>query len=118
MLEPQCTGMTIHELTEAIDGGKIIHQSVANLVRGDGIHELAARAVISLCDEIEPLLRKVQNSETINTIEQTTTGRIWRAMDWRPEHLHLIYDTYSNRIVDRYLDGEFVKSPPKLVRQI
>jgi len=34
--------------------------------------------------------------------------RIWRASDWRPEHLRLIYETYGDRVVDAYLGEEFV----------
>ncbi len=49
---------------------------------------------------------------------QGTTGRIWRSTDWRPEHLHPVYDYYGDRIVDRYLDGEFVHTTPKLFRQL
>ena len=114
-LEPQMTGMTVHELTEAIDGGALIHQSAAELVRGDGLHDLAARAVMSLACEAPRLLLATANLRPPH--RQGTTGRIWRSTDWRPEHLHLIYDFYQDRIVDRCLDGEFNQAEPKLFRQ-
>jgi len=114
-LEPQMSGMTVHNLTQAIDGGDIVHTVVAKLVRGDGLHDLACRAVVAVGEDLPKLVTAgVQN--TFNTpVVQKTSGRIWRAVDWRPEHLHLIYDVYGNRIVDRYLDGEFMKREPKLV---
>jgi hypothetical protein len=37
--------------------------------------------------------------------------------DFRPQHLHAIYDVYENRVVDRYLDGEFPGREPRTVRQ-
>ena len=57
MLQPQMTGMTIHELTSNLDAGDIIHQCTADLVRGDGIHDLACRAVEKVGIEIIQLIR-------------------------------------------------------------
>ena len=115
-LEPQMTGMTVHTLTQEIDGGEIIHQSAAELIRGDGIHDLACRAVIELGRELPELVVGGVQGTFRPPVVQRTTGRIWRTADWRPEHLHLIYDVYGDRIVDAYLDGEFMKRDPKLVR--
>jgi methionyl-tRNA formyltransferase len=115
-LEPQMTGMTVHTLTQAIDGGEVVHQVAAGLVRGDGIHDLACRAVLALGQELPELAARGVHGTFKPPAVQTTTGRIWRASDWRPEHLRLIYDVYGDRIVDAYLDGEFSKRDPKLIR--
>lgn len=117
LLEPQMTGMTIHETTHAIDGGDIVHQNVAELVRGDGIHDLACRAVAGLAGELPELVRRLAGGQLVPLVRQKTTGRIWRSEDWHPAHLHLIYDLYGNRIVDRFLDGAFAGRSPRLVRQ-
>jgi folate-dependent phosphoribosylglycinamide formyltransferase PurN len=116
-LEPQMTGMTIHETVEAIDGGKVIHQSVAPLVRGDGLHDLACRAVAGVAAEIPRLVHLAVGGQLKNPVAQKSSGRIWRGVDWRPCHLRLIYDSFDDRIVDRYLDGEFGQREPRLVRQ-
>ena len=116
-LEPQMTGMTVHELTQAIDGGSLIHQSVASLVPRDGIHDLACRAVQSLGEELPDLVNVVKSSRLKDPHQQTTTGRIWRSTDWQPAHLHPVYDHYENRIVDHYLEGAFHQSAPKVFRQ-
>ncbi|MEI9905974.1 MAG: hypothetical protein WDN06_20265 [Asticcacaulis sp.] len=91
------------------------HQSTAGLVRGDGLHDLAARAVMALGREMPPLIRAVARLKPPH--RQGTTGRIWRSADWRPAHLHLIYEQYEDRIVDHYLDGAFGQAEPKLFRQ-
>jgi folate-dependent phosphoribosylglycinamide formyltransferase PurN len=117
LLEPQMTGMTVHALTEAIDAGDIVHQAVAPLSRGDGLHDLACRAVAALGEELPRLIELVLDGKVRPLEKQRTTGRIWRSADWRPEHLHLIYELYENRIVDHYLDGAFRRREPKLVRQ-
>lgn len=116
-LEPQMTGMTVHELTKDIDGGAVVHQSAVDMVSGDGIHDLACRAVSSLGDELAKLMAVVNDGRLRAPQKQETTGRIWREADWQPAHLHLVYDYYQNRIVDHYLEGRFNKKTPKLHRQ-
>lgn len=116
-LEPQFTGMTVHETTAAVDGGAIIHQTRAALNPGDGIHDLSCKAVLSLTTEITSLLQGFHDGKEIVAKPQTTTGRIWRSIDWRPEHLRHIYDLFDDSIVDMYLSGEFTQREPKLVRQ-
>jgi hypothetical protein len=116
-LEPQMTGMTVHELTKDIDGGAVVHQSAVDMVSGDGIHDLACRAVSSFGDELAKLMAVVSDGRLRAPQKQVTTGRIWREADWQPAHLHLIYDYYQNRIVDHYLEGRFNKTTLRLHRQ-
>lgn len=117
LLEPQMTGMTVHELTDQLDGGPIVHQNVAQLVRGDGLHELACRAVTDLASELPQVIGTLNNKKRVIKHQSTTTGRIWRSTDWHPSHLHLIYDSYNDAIVDCHLDGLFSDKPAKLHRQ-
>lgn len=116
-LQPRHTGVTLHETTEQIDGGDVVHQTAAPLVRGDGMHELACRAVTAFADELPEVVARVGQGTLRPPVHPTTSGRIWRSSDWEPAHLHLVYELYQNRIVDRCLDGEFGQAEPKLVRQ-
>lgn len=50
--------------------------------------------------------------------DQPTTGRIWTAAMWRPEHLTVIYEQYQDQIVDLCLDGEIVGKTPRLIRPL
>jgi folate-dependent phosphoribosylglycinamide formyltransferase PurN len=117
MLEPQMTGMTVHQLTCELDAGGVVHQCVSPLVEGDTLHMLAARAVIQLADELPKLLEIAVEQETVAMKEHTTTGMLWRAEHWQPHHLTLIYRHYEDRIVDLYLAGELNSKEPKLFRQ-
>lgn len=116
MLEPQMTGMTVHDTTEAIDGGAVVHQVAGPMVRGDGIHDLACRTVHVLGEELASLI-EVAGRGGVAKKSHATTGRIWRAEDWRPAHLHLVYETYGDRIVDHALDGRLGQVSPHLHRQ-
>ncbi len=117
MLEPQATGMTVHEVTSAIDGGPIVHQVAAPLVRGDGVHDLACRAVTTIAEEVKMLTTMLADDAIAPATTQHTVGKIWRARDWQPEHLQLIYELYENRIVDHYLNGRFKQWTPNLIHQ-
>ncbi len=115
-LEPQMTGMTIHDLTQDIDGGKIIHQNSASLHKGDGIHDLACRAVKELADELKVLIEVLIKGDIVKQA-QKTTGKIWISKDWRPEHLRLIYEVYRDNIIDRVIEGKIQGKNPKIYRQ-
>lgn len=117
MLEPQMTGMTVHELTSKLDGGDVIHQCIAPLIRGDSLHQLAARAVIELAQELPKLVDLISKGHIIPTKSHVTSGMIWRASQWSPNHLDVIYNHYNDKIVDLYLDGKLTNSKPELFRQ-
>lgn len=117
MLEPQMTGVTLHETTEAIDGGGLIHQTGVALVAGDGVHDLACRAVKLFADELPEVLILANGIERhIEGVRQKTTGRIWTNAMWRPEHLITVYQTFSDSIVDLCLSGEIKGRVPNLVQ--
>ncbi|MCG7630331.1 formyl transferase [Epibacterium sp. MM17-32] len=113
MLEPQMTGVTMHETTSHIDGGAIIHQNAAlEMHADDGLHDLAARTVRAYADEIPALLAKTLEGDLPLGQPQKTSGKIWIGADWRPEHLHLIYNTYEDRICKAVADGELAGRIP------
>ncbi len=116
MLEPQMTGVTLHETTDALDGGAVIHQTGAVMERGDGVHMLAARTVKGYADALGPLLAQALEAGPLpRGAPQRSTGKLWLSRDWRPEHLHLVYETYGDRIVDHVLDGRLEGATPDLV---
>lgn len=117
MLEPQMTGVTLHELTKKLDGGAIVHQTAAPLVGGDGIHELACRAVSEFGKELRNVIDLVDTGKLSQPQPQETSGKLWVSNDWSPHHLKMIYEKFDNQIVDLYLDGKLTQSEPDLIRQ-
>jgi len=117
-LEPQMTGMTLHETTESLDSGSIILQTSAPMVRGDSLHRLAARNLEHYTSELYEKLMKLDLNEIPYGIKQKSYGRVFMAKDWRPEHLRLIYETYNDRIVDAVLDGHIIGRYPNLLAAI
>lgn len=113
MLEPEYTGMTLHELTEDIDGGNIIHQTITDLNVDDGIHENACRTVKKFSDKTPNLIKKSinKNKGKIFGIKSNTSGRIWTARMWSPIHLKLVYNVYKDKINKYCLSNKKIKKP-------
>ncbi|RUO80286.1 methionyl-tRNA formyltransferase [Idiomarina tyrosinivorans] len=114
-LEPQMTGMTLHETTSQLDGGGILFQTAAPLVRGDTLHALAARNVEYYAMQLSEKLNALDVCNLPSPIKQKTYGKVFMAKDWRPEHLRLIYDVYGDSIVDLVLDSELRGREPELL---
>ncbi|WP_248929441.1 formyltransferase family protein [Paenibacillus hamazuiensis] len=115
-LQPNWAGMTIHYLTSKLDAGEIVHHSVPQLSRGDGIHDVACKAVIQAAEDVTRLIDMLRNGEKLPKVPQKSSGKLFLAKDWTPQHLRLIYNTFNNDIVDKYLDGELGHQEPPLIR--
>ena len=110
MLEPEFTGMTLHDLTSDIDGGNIIHQQVSDLNVNDGIHENACRLTKSFFDKLPKILKKNLNRKLIG-VKQKTTGRLWTSKMWNPLHLKTIYNVYDDRVNKFCLENKKIIKP-------
>jgi methionyl-tRNA formyltransferase len=99
LLEPQFTGMTLHFISNKIDGGDVLFQTSINPKEEDGIQDNHCNAVINFCKIIPKKLSKVLNSKKkILGIKQISSGRIWTKSMWNPHHLNLVYKTFNNKI--------------------
>ncbi len=115
-LQPNWAGMTIHYLSAKLDGGDIVHHSVPELKYGDGVHDVAARAVSQVAEDLVKILQRVEEGRSVPKEKQKSNGKLFLARDWKPQHLRLIYNTFNNDIVDHYLDGNLSSASPPLVR--
>lgn len=117
-LEPQMTGMTLHETTDFLDAGAIVFQTAAPMVQGDTLHRLAARNVEGFADQLKNTLQHLDFLQLPEGVLQKSYGRVFMARDWRAEHLKVIYDVYEDKIVDAALNGEIVGRNPALINVI
>lgn len=115
MLQPQFAGTTIHKITNKPDAGKIYHQEVPNLYSGQGIHDVAIAAVKATIKPLKQLITVIEKKPNIDGFEPSSTGRLWREKDFRPEHLRLVYEQFNDNIVDKYLSGELGGDSVKLL---
>ncbi|MCH9853250.1 MAG: methionyl-tRNA formyltransferase [Alphaproteobacteria bacterium] len=117
-LEPQMTGMTLHETTDFLDAGAIILQTAAAMNRGDSLHMLASRNVMHFCEILKSKISQMNMEQLPQGIIQKNYGKVFMSSDWRVEHLHLIYNLYHDRIVDAVLDGHIKGREPELIEAI
>ncbi len=117
-LEPQMTGITLHETTDSLDAGGIILQTSAPMVRGDTLHRLAARNLEHYASELTSRLVSLDLSSLPEGIKQKKYGKVFMSADWRPEHLLIIYEIHNDKIVDYVLDGKIAGREPNLVSAI
>lgn len=115
MLQPNWAGMTVHKLSSKLDAGDILHHSVPGLAYGDGIHDVANKAVKQVADDLSYILTNLKQDE-LNFIPQKSAGKLFLSSEWKPEHLRVIYQLFNNDIVDHFLDGKLPKVDPSLVR--
>lgn len=114
-LKPNWAGMTIHKLTKKLDGGEIVHHSVPKLEYGDGVHDVACKAVLQVSNDIVEILKAVKDGFEVTYHPQKTAGKLFVSDDWKPQHLRFIYNTYNNDIVDEFLKGNIKSDAPPLV---
>lgn len=114
-LEPQMTGMTLHETTNFLDAGAIIFQTAAPMVRGDTLHRLAARNVEVFAEQLSDKITFLNFSNLPTGKTQVGYGKVFMGKDWRPEHLRFIYETHADAIVDKVIDGVIEGREPKLI---
>lgn len=113
LLEPQYTGITLHETTNSIDAGNVVYQHLAEVLPEDGIHENAARMVESFNCALPQLILNVE--DVIGTIKgsaQKSSGRLWLDSMWHPGLLAPIYNTFENRINKFVIDNNLINRTP------
>lgn len=108
-LKPNWAGMTIHRLSEKLDGGDILHHSVPKLEYGDKMHEVACKAVVQVAEDICSILNRIDNGAELICSEQKGNGKLFLSRDWTPQTLRVIYELFDDKIVDMYLNGELEK---------
>lgn len=114
-LEPQFAGTTFHKIVHTPDGGDILHQTIPEMKREDGIHDLSCRAVLESTTEACRLLGMY--SDWHFKSQKPESGKNFLESDFKPQHLRLIYQVFNNDIVKEYMDGNIEGRRPRLERQ-
>jgi methionyl-tRNA formyltransferase len=115
LLEPQFTGLTLHETDNRIDGGDVIFQTAVQLESKDGVNQNSCRATRQFIDELVSRLQKSpEKLRNYVAVPQTTSGRIWTNSMWTPHHLFFIYESMNNKVNDYCKRNNLLTRTPKL----
>lgn len=120
-LEPAMAGTTYHIIDKYVDTGEILHNNVPKLKKGDGLHDVACKAIIAAHKDIPKVIREVKrrlkkNIKPKKDFSLRYKGKLFLKSDWKPEMLKIIYEFYKDKIVDQYLDKKIREKKPILVK--
>jgi len=120
-LEPTMAGTTYHIIDRYVDTGEILHNNVPILKKGDGIHDVACKAILSAHKDLPKVIKEIKKrlKYKIKPNKDYTLrykGKLFRKSDWKPEMLNLIYDVFNDKIVDLYLNKKIYCKKPKLIK--
>ena len=120
-LEPSMAGTTYHIIDKLVDTGEIIHQNVPVLSYGDGMHDVACKALITALDDFDIVANEIikrikHNIKPKKDISLSKKGKLFKENDWKPEMLRKIYNVYDDKIVDLYLNNKIKCPKPNLIK--
>ncbi len=120
-LEPTMAGTTYHIIDKYVDTGEILHNNVPTLKRGDGIHDVSCKALLSAHKDLPKVIKEIEKRLKLKIkpkmdLSLINSGKLFYKKDWKPEFLDIIYTLYKDKIVDAYLDKKIICKKPKLIK--
>lgn len=120
-LEPSMAGTTFHIIDKYVDTGEILHNNVPKLKKGDGMHDVACKAIISAHKDIPKIVKEINRRikkriKPNKDLSLRFKGKLFLKSDWKPEMLDVIYNFYKDKIVDQYLNKNIKVKKPFLIK--
>ena len=120
-LEPAMAGTTYHLIDKFVDTGEILHNNIPRLSKGDGMHDVACKAVLSAHSDVhlieDNIINRVKKKiRPKKDLSLKHKGKLYLKSDWKPEMLKIIYDLFDDKIVDLYLQNKIQSKKPKLIK--
>lgn len=117
-LEPNWAGGTFHFVNDKPEEHSVIHQFVPELEYGDTIHDVGCKVVACVEPEIKKLLQVLESGGELVEHRFNQSPNTYSLTDFKVAHLVVIYELFDDKIVDRYLDGDFGSTPVNLHQAI
>tara|TARA_B100001057_G_scaffold431021_1_gene458172 strand:- start:7202 stop:8038 length:837 start_codon:yes stop_codon:yes gene_type:complete len=118
--KPHYTGTTYHIIDHYVDTGEIIHQNLAKLNSGFGLHELICSANKAAFDDIKFVLKHIdlRIKKRIKPNKNKTLiikGKTFKRSDFNPEIYNVIYGYYKDKISEIFLKNNKNYKKPKII---
>ena len=119
-LEPEMAGTTYHIIDKFVDNGEILHNNVPKLKRGDGIHDVACKAILEAHKDLPKVVNEIKKRikfkiKPKKDLTLKHRGKLFLKSDWKPEMLRFIYSFFKDKIVDEYIDKKIQSKKPTLI---
>jgi len=119
LLEPQFTGMTLHETTNEIDGGKILLQTSIDVDANFGVNQNSCQAILNFVKVFTATIyRNFDQLITAQGLVQSSSGRIWTNSMWTPYHLIFVYEFMNNQVNRYCIENQLLQKRPKLINEL
>jgi len=120
-LEPTMAGTTYHIIDKYVDTGEILHNNVPKLKRGDGMHDVSCKAILSAHKDLPKIIKEIKKRLKYKIkpkidLSLRYSGKLFLKKNWKPEFLIIIYTLFKDKIVDAYLDKKISCPKPKLIK--
>ena len=118
--KPHYTGTTYHIIDHYVDTGEIIHQNLAKLNSGFGLHELICSANKAAFDDIKLVLKHInlRIKKRIKPNKNKTLiikGKTFKRSDFNPEIYNVIYGYYKDKILEIFLKNNKNYKKPEII---
>mgnify|MGYP001341165623 FL=1 len=118
--KPHYTGTTYHIIDHYVDTGEIIHQNLAKLNSGFGLHELICSANKAAFDDIKFVLKHIdlRIKKRIKPNKNKTLiikGKTFKRSDFNPEIYNVIYGYYKDKILEIFLKNNKNYKKPEII---
>lgn len=118
--KPHYTGTTYHIIDHYVDTGEIIHQNLAKLNSGFGLHELICSANKAAFDDIKFVLKHIdlRIKKRIKPNKNKTLiikGKTFKRSDFNPEIYNVIYGYYKDKISEIFLKNNKNYKKPEII---
>ena len=104
--QPWLIGMTLHDLTEKIDGGFIYQHIRPKISLNDKPYEIGTNAVIETAKGIIKLIKKLEKTGQLEGFKQKGSGKLFVEKDYSPFIIKKIYEDINNGLIESYLNNK------------
>ena len=114
-LSPQFTGMTLHKISNNLDGGDIFLQNSSKINMKDNINDLSMRNVKDFTILFEKKIKTKKFFKIKKGIKQNINYGIWKKNHLTQNHISLIYKLCSGKINNFAIKNKLLISNPNLI---
>ena len=114
-LSPQFSGMTLHQISENLDGGDIFFQTSSRIRKKDNINDLSMQNSKDFTLLFEKKFKSRKFFKVKKGIKQEKKYGIWKKSHLTKDHISLVYSLCSGKINNFVLKNKILISKPNLI---
>lgn len=98
---PECVGVTVHHVTNIVDGGGVLAQARPSIHVNDSVHDIGCKAIVAGSTLLKYFARQLGALPSGRV--QTNQGKLCRRVDFDIESLHALQSNMESGMLPSYL---------------